>query len=146
MPSQWNPIRDLLSLQERMNELFEESLGRSPQASTVPATWTPAVDIYETSTEIVLKADLPGLTQEQIEVNVEDRQLLIRGERRADTAVAPESYHRIERPTGSFRRVFNLPPSVDESGIRAEYRNGILTLSLPKRGEAKPRAVTIKVE
>ncbi|HZS47453.1 MAG TPA: Hsp20/alpha crystallin family protein [Blastocatellia bacterium] len=148
MPSNWDPLRNLISLQERMNELFDESLGNSPRRSIqgVPSNWAPAVDIYENSSEIVLKADIPGVSQEQIEVNLENRQLTIRGERKPDSETDSEAYHRIERPTGTFLRSFNLPPTVDEGVIRASYRNGVLTVTLPKRSETKPKPVSIKIE
>ena len=148
MPTRWDPLRNLIFLQERMNELFDESLGENQRRGQmmVPATWTPAVDIYENSAEIVLKADLPGLAQESIELNLEDHHLTIRGDRKPETESDREAYHRVERPTGPFSRSFNLPPTVDEAGIRADYRNGVLTVTLPKKDETKPKPVSIKIE
>jgi len=147
MTTRWDPLRNLIFLQERMNELFDESLGENQRRGQhmVPATWTPAVDIYENSGEIVLKADLPGLVQEEIEVNLEEHHLTIRGERKPDTESGREAYHRVERPTGPFSRSFNLPPTVEEEGIKADYRNGVLTVTLPKKGETKAKPVSIKI-
>jgi len=148
MPTHWDPLRNLISLQERMNELFDESLDanqrRGPQLVT--ATWTPMVDIYENSNEIVLKADLPGLVQEQIEVNLEEHHLTIRGDRKPDTESDRETFHRVERPTGPFLRSFNLPLTVEEGRIRADYKNGVLTVTLPKRTETKQQPVSIKID
>jgi len=147
MAGHWNPLQDLISLQERMNELFEESVGRgSRQNSAGTANWTPAVDIFETPSEVVLKADLPGLNQQDIHVKVEDRQLIMRGERSSDTEAPSECYHRTERPAGIFHRSFNLPPTVDETAIRAAYRDGVLRVVLPKREATGPRPITINVE
>ena len=148
MPTHWDPLRNLIYLQERMNELFDESLGSGPQHGlrVAHSIWSPAVDIYESSGEIVLKADIPGLTQEQIEVNLENRQLTIRGDRRPDNETGSDAYHRIERPTGPFVRSFNLPPTVDEGSICADYKNGVLTITLPKKDEVKPQPVSIRVE
>lgn len=148
MPTRWDPLRNLIFLQERMNELFDESLGENQRRNqlVVPATWTPAVDIYENSAEIVLKADLPGLTQEEIEVSLDDHHLTIRGDRRPESESDREAYHRVERPTGPFSRSFNLPPTIEEGSIRADYRNGVLTVILPKTEERKPKSVSIRIE
>jgi HSP20 family protein len=148
MTTRWDPLRNLIFLQERMNELFDESLGANQRRgqSAVPATWTPPVDIYENSAEIVLKADLPGLVQEEIEVNLDEHHLTIRGERKPENEHEREAYHRVERPAGPFLRSFNLPPTVEEGKIRADYRNGVLTVTLPKRDESKPKPVSIKID
>jgi HSP20 family protein len=148
MTTRWDPLRNLIFLQERMNELFDESLGANQRRGQhlVPSTWTPAVDIYENSGEIVLKADLPGLVQEEIEVNLEEHHLTIRGERKPEAESDREAFHRVERPTGPFSRAFNLPPIVEEGGIRADYRHGVLTVTLPKRSETKAKPVSIRID
>jgi HSP20 family protein len=148
MPTHWDPLRNLIFLQERMNELFDESLGANQRRNSqgVPPTWSPAVDIYESTTEIVLKADLPGLVQEEIEVNLEEHHLTIRGERKPEAESNREAYYRVERPTGPFSRSFNLPPTVEEGSIRADYRNGVLTVTLPKKDETRNSPVSIKIE
>ena len=107
-------------------------------------SWTPAVDIYEVDGAVVLKAELPDMRREDIEVNVESHTLTIRGERKLDTEVRQENFHRIERLYGTFRRQFSLPSTVDTSKIAAEYKNGVLTVKLPVRDEAKPRTINVE--
>jgi HSP20 family protein len=108
-------------------------------------SWTPAVDIFETDGALVLKAELPDLRREDIDVNVENNTLTLRGERRFDEQVRQEQFHRIERAYGAFVRQFSLPSTVDSTKIGAEYKNGVLTIRLPLREEAKPRSVKIDV-
>ena len=144
----FDPIRDLLSLQERMNRLFQDSLSRSRGEEEEIASggaWRPAVDIYEAADRIVLRADLPGLRQEEIDLRIENGTLRLRGERKLPEGATREEYHRVERPFGSFVRVFTLPGSVDPSHVRAEFRNGVLEVTLSKRQESQPRPVTIEV-
>jgi len=144
----WDPLRDLISLQERMNRLFEESLHkpRSSEEGLTVGTWSPPVDIFETQDEIVLKAELADVSQEDIQINVEDNHLIIRGERKLDEKIKREQFHRIERSYGPFVRSFTLPHTIDQEGIRAEYRNGVLKVTMPKRVEEKSKQIKIKVE
>jgi HSP20 family protein len=147
--SRWdNPLRDLMLLQERMNRLFEESIqdGRLPEDDVRGALWQPAVDIFETDREIVLKAEIPGLERQDISVDLERNRLTIRGERRFTQDVDKERYHRIERSYGAFARAFDLPLSVDQESITAEYRNGVLTVRMLKRNGADARQVSIAIE
>jgi len=147
--SHFDPFRDLLSLQERMNRLFQESLSRSRgQEDDVAAggAWSPLVDIYEGAENVVLRADLPGLQQDEIDLRIENGQLRLRGTRSLPDGAGREEYHRIERPFGTFVRVFSLPTSVDVTKVKAEFRNGVLEVSLPKRQESQPRPVKIQVE
>ncbi|MBI4572969.1 MAG: Hsp20/alpha crystallin family protein [candidate division NC10 bacterium] len=142
----WDPFRDLLSIQDRMNRLFEQTLSRSRAEEGIAAsTWTPAVDIYETPETIVLKAELPGLRREDIEIEVRDNTLTLRGERRFAKDVQEENYLRIERAYGAFQRGFTLPTTISQEKIRAVFRDGVLELRLPKAGETKPRKITIEV-
>jgi HSP20 family protein len=143
-----DPFRDLLTLQERMNRLFQESLSRSRGEEDVASSgsWVPPVDIYEGSDRVVLRADLPGMKQEDIDLRIENGQLRLRGTRNLPEGAGREEYHRIERPFGNFVRVFSLPNTVDVSRVRAEFRNGVLEVSLPKREESQPRPVKIEVQ
>lgn len=146
--NQFDAFRDLLSLQDRMNRMFQESLSRSrgeEEEILTAGTWRPPVDIYESADRIVLRADLPGVVQGEIDLRIENGTLRFRGERRMPDGAKPEDYHRIERPFGSFVRVFSLPPSVDTSQVRAEFRNGVLEVILEKRQESQARPVTIEV-
>lgn len=147
--SRWeNPLRDLVSLQERMNRLFEESLqrGRMPEDDLRGGLWQPAVDIFETDAEIVLKAEIPGVDRSDISVDVDRNRLTVRGERRFSDDVERERYHRVERAYGAFSRSFELPLSIRQEEITAEYRNGVLTVRMPKRDESASQQVTIPVD
>lgn len=142
----WDPFRDLLSIQDRMNKLFEQTLSRSrAEEGIAPSTWTPAVDIYETPEAIVLQADLPGLRREDIDIQIQDNTLALRGERRFAKDVREENYLRIERAYGAFQRSFTLPATIQQENIRAVFRDGILELTLPKAEEAKPKKIAIEV-
>ena len=142
----WDPFRDLISIQDRMNRLFEQTLSRSRgEEGAAAATWTPAVDIYETVDTIVIKADLPGVVREDIEIQVDDNTLTLKGERRFSKDVQEESYLRIERTYGSFHRCFTLPATIRQEKIRAVCRDGVLELALPKGEGSKPKRIAIEV-
>jgi len=127
-----------------MNRLFDDA-GRGwrkdePAATT---TWSPSVDIFETETEIVVKAELPGIERKDISLNLEKNVLTLRGERRFEKETKEENYHRIERNYGGFSRSFSIPATVDEEKIRAEYRDGVLKIALPKKEQVKPKQIQI---
>ncbi|HEY3130494.1 MAG TPA: Hsp20/alpha crystallin family protein [Acidobacteriota bacterium] len=142
----WDPFRDLATLQDRMNRLFEESLTRSRRTDegTVAAGWAPAVDIYETDNEVVLKAELPEVDKKNLDVRIENNTLTIRGERKFADEVNRENYHRIERAYGTFARSFTLPNVVDPENVEATFKDGILKLVLHKRVETRPRSIKIE--
>jgi HSP20 family protein len=140
----WDPFRDLNMLQDRMNRMFDDA-GRTwrtdePAATT---TWSPAVDIFETEGEIVVKAELPGMERKDIGLNLENNVLTVRGERRFTKETKDDNYHRIERSYGTFSRSFSIPATVDEEKIRADYRDGVLKIVLPKKEQAKPKQIRI---
>ena len=113
---------------------------------TSPSTWMPPVDIFQTNDhELVLKAELPDMSREDIDVTVENFVLTIKGEKKAATDVKDDQYHHIERRYGAFSRSFSLPQTVDSSRVSAEYKNGVLTVRLPLREEAKPRSIKVDV-
>jgi HSP20 family protein len=146
----WEPFRDLVGLQERMNRLFDESfrgLGRSGSEDdwALGGSWAPAVDIYHQDGNIVLKAEVPGMDPKDVEIRVENNVLTLRGERKLDNEVKKESYHRVERAYGTFTRSFTLPNVVDTEKIKADYRDGVLRVTLPTREEAKPKQISISV-
>ena len=138
------PFRGLSTLQDQFNRLFNESFRNHPEESAL-TTWAPAVDIYETPNELVVKADLPDVNEKDIDVRVENNLLTIRGERKFEKSVSEENFLRVERTYGSFSRSFSLPNTVNAESIGAEYRNGVLTVTLPKREESKPRQVKVTV-
>jgi HSP20 family protein len=145
--TRFDPFRDLAVLQDRMNRLFNDSVaGRGGDDALLNrGTWTPPVDIYEVAGALVLKAELPDVNREDIDVNVENNTLTLRGERKLDQEVKQESFHRIERAYGAFVRQFSLPNTVDGAKITADYKNGVLTVTLPVREEAKPRSIKVNV-
>jgi HSP20 family protein len=143
----WTPFRELTTMQERMNKLFEDVMKapyRSDEGLAAP-NWAPAVDIYETDKEIVMKAELPEMQEKDIEIKVEDNILILSGERRMEKEVKEENYHRIERAYGSFNRSFTLPRTVDRENIKASYKDGVLKVLLPKKEEVKPKQIKIDV-
>jgi HSP20 family protein len=146
----WEPFRDLVSIQERMNRLFDEAFRGVARTGAdedwaLGGAWAPAVDIYEQNGNIVLKAELPGVDPKDVEVRLENNVLTLSGERRFDNEVKRESYHRIERAYGSFTRSFTLPSVVDQEKIKAEYKDGVLRVTLPKKEEARPKQISISV-
>jgi len=141
---QWDPFRDLISIQDRMNRMFEQTLSRSRLDEGVSAaTWTPAVDIYETTDRIVLKAELPGVTSDEVDIQVQEHTLTLKGERRFARDVQEENYLRIERAYGPFQRSFTLPAGVRQEGIRATFKDGVLEVVMPKADEAKTTRIPI---
>jgi HSP20 family protein len=143
----WNdPFRELAVLQDRMNRAFESTLSRAQgrDEELFTGTWAPPVDIFETKDRMVLKAELPGFDENQIHLRFEDGILSLEGERKFEKESGEENYHRVERSYGKFIRSFTIPTSVDGEKISASFANGILTVSLPKREETKPKQIRIE--
>lgn len=141
----WDFMRELATMQERMNRVWGSTFERGSEDVTSRG-WMPPVDIYENDArEIILKAELPGLRREDIELTVENTTLTIRGARRRDDSIPNDRYHRIERQYGPFSRSFTLPNTLDPSRVRADYRDGLLTVTLPLREEARPRQIQVEV-
>jgi len=132
-------------LQDRMNRLFDDA-GRGWHADEPSATtsWSPAVDIYETENEIMVQAELPGVDRKDIGLNLENNVLTLKGERRFEKETKQENYHRIERSYGAFSRSFSIPAIVDEEKIRADYKDGILKIALPKKEQVRPKQIRIE--
>ena len=140
-----DPFRELTAMQDRVARLFGDVYLRDEDTG-FRGSWTPSVDIFETEGhDLVLKAELPGMTREDIEVTVENGTLVMKGQKKFDTEVKEEHYRRIERNYGQFFRSFTLPNTVDMSRVAADYKNGILTVKLPFREEAKPRTISVDV-
>jgi HSP20 family protein len=141
----WDSRRDLAARQEGMTQMLENFLGR-PREDLTGGAWVPAVDIYSNGQhELVLKAELPDMKEDEIDLTVEEQTLTLRGEKKIDTDVNHEQFHRIERSYGSFARTFALPPTVDAAKVRAEYKAGVLTVWLPLREDAKPKQIRVHV-
>jgi HSP20 family protein len=143
--TQWNAGRDYLVLQDRINRLFSDSYG-GEEGLMSKGTWIPPVDIFQNSNdELVLKAELPDMKREDIKITIDNGTLTISGEKKLAEEVKDEQFHRIERRYGTFSRSFSLPPAVDATKVTAEYKNGVLTLRLPLREEAKPRQIDVNI-
>jgi HSP20 family protein len=147
MSQQWNPLQDLMVLQDRMNRLFEDATQRRNQSEATTgdeferADWAPAADIYETESGYLIAMDLPGIDREALEIDVDDNRLIVRGTR----AISEAKQHRSERPRGKFLRTFSVPGSVDQGKIGADYKDGVLQIRLPRRGEQKSKKIDIKI-
>jgi HSP20 family protein len=142
---QYQPFQGLSTLHDQVNRLFNETLFRGQAEEPAIPTWAPSVDIYETPHELVVKADLPDVAEKDIDIRVENNLLTIRGERKFEKNVSEDNYLRVERTYGAFSRSFSLPNTVNAEAIHAEYKNGVLTVNLPKREETKPRQVKVTV-
>ena len=142
--NRWEPFRGAATLQEQVNRLFGNVLEDSREESNL-TSWAPAVDIYETEHELVVKADLPEVDPKELDIRVENNLLTIRGERKFEKKVNEDNYLRVERAYGSFSRSFSLANTVNADAIKADYQNGVLTLTIPKREEAKPKQIKVNV-
>ena len=145
-PSGWNPSRELEEMSDRLNRVFARVPrgGNENEAMTI-ADWTPLVDISETTAEYVIKAEIPEVKKEDVKVTLEHGVLTVQGMRRQEAEEKGKKYHRVERSYGSFVRSFTLPDLVDEAKVQAVFKDGVLTLHLPKSEKAKPKAIEVKV-
>ncbi len=147
--SQWNPLRDLMSLQDRMNRLFQDATqrcGTEPESSgdvegVESPDWYPAADVYENNGEYVVAVDLPGIDRSTLDISIDDNRLTVRGKRAGNDS----TQHRGECPKGNFLRTFSVPASVDQTDIKADYKDGVLQVRLPRQPERKAQRVEIKV-
>jgi HSP20 family protein len=133
----WTPMRNFAALQGQMNQIFDQFFRGG-------STWTPPVDLYETPDAFVLVADLPGLTKDEIHIEVHDRTLTLRGEHKPEAGTQEEYYRRRERVYGSFQRVFTLPTTVEAEKVHASFTDGVLELQLPKSEAAKPKRIAVQ--
>src|SRR4026208_819640 len=141
----YDPFRDLRTLQEEVNRLFSTNLSRSFGDEGIGrGAWAPSVDIYENKDQIVLEAELPGMKQEDFDLSIENNVITLRGERKFEKTDEADNYHRVERSYGAFTRSFTLPQTVSPEGATAEYNDGVLRVTLPKREETKSRRIAVK--
>jgi len=141
----WDPFRDLSEIQSEMNRLFGGALGQRAAMAGFDRGWAPAVDMYETNDELVLRAELPGMNEKDIDLSITGDVLVLRGERAPDPTVNQENYFRGERWSGKFERMFTLPIPVETDKVKATYRDGVLTVTLPKAEAVKPKAIKVDV-
>jgi len=144
----WDPFRDIIALRDRMDNLFEDSISRlrGTGEDMTYSTWSPAVDIYETADNLVIKAEIPGANKDDISVEIKGNSLYLKGERKLEKDLSEENYHRMERSYGSFHRVFSLPTTVDQEKIKANFKSGVLEITIPKVEKAKPKLITVDVD
>ena len=142
-----NQVEPINELQRELNQLFDASLGslfRKAQLSG-ETVWSPAVDVYDNKDSFIIKADLPGMTQKDINVSLQDGILTITGQKKHETEVKEDNYYRLERAYGTFQRQLSLPTNVDATNIKATYKDGVLQLSLPKKEESKPKQISVDI-
>lgn len=140
-----DPFRELFDLQRDINQLFDESYA-APREDVALKAWTPAVDVYEDENSFLIKLELPEVNKDDVKVSLNENTLSISGERRVENEQKRENYHRVERSYGQFYRSFTLPPNVDAAAINAQFKDGMLRLTLPKKEEAKPKQIDVKVQ
>ncbi len=143
MLQRWDPLRDLQRMQDEMARLFDDRVGNRANGESVG--WTPACDIYEDEDAVALRFDLAGVDPKDVEIRFENGVVTLRGERKLEREEQRDRYHRVEMAYGTFTRSFSLPGTIDAEGIRAESRNGVLSVVLPKRPESKPKTIQVKV-
>ncbi|MGB7573916.1 MAG: Hsp20/alpha crystallin family protein [Thermodesulfobacteriota bacterium] len=140
----WEPFRDLMAMQDRMTRLIDETFSRIWKEDMAQGVWSPPVDILERGDEVVVKVDLPGVTQNEIDIRVEEGTLTIQGERKFVKESSEENYVQIERPYGTFRRTFSIPRTIDQESIKASYKDGVLRIILPRRQEIQPKQIVVE--
>ena len=141
----WEPFRDLMAMQERMTRLFDETLSRIwKEEGVARGVWSPPVDVLERGDELILKVDLPEMTQSEIDIKVEENTLTIQGERRFVKETGDTNYLQIERPYGAFHRTFTLSRRIDQEKIKASYKNGVLQVIIPKKEEARRKQILLE--
>jgi HSP20 family protein len=140
----WEPFRDLMAMQDRMTRLIDETLSRIWKEDMAQGVWSPPVDILERGDEVVLKVDLPGVSQNEIDIRVEEGALTIQGERKFVKESSEENYVQIERPYGTFRRTFSIPGTIDQESIKASYKDGVLRIILPRKQEIQPKQIVVE--
>jgi HSP20 family protein len=136
----------MIASQREFDRLFREAFSpAAAEGELSTRTWAPPVDIYEDGDNLVLKAELPGINPDDVEVRVENNTLYLKGERKFEKEVKEQNYHRVERSYGTFTRTFALPNSIDADKVAANYKDGVLTLTMPKKEEAKPKTIKVNV-
>lgn len=144
--TRWDPFRDVLALQNRLNSLFDDfTRGQGDQDALTTAAFVPPVDIYEDDHKVVLKLEVPGIRQDELDIRVENNTLTIRGERKFEKEEKQENFHRIERRYGNFYRAFTVPSTVDTESVQASYDAGVLKIEMHKKAEAKPKQIKVNI-
>ena len=144
--TRWDPFREFVTIQDRMNRLFRDSYGtQGPEEALTNTTFAPPVDVYEDEHNVTLKIEVPGIDEKDIDVQIENNTLTVHGERKYEKEEKEENYRRVERQYGSFTRTFTLPTTVDQDSVQADYDKGVLKIKLAKKAEAKPKQIKVNV-
>jgi HSP20 family protein len=143
--TRWDPFREFVTLQDRMNRLFRDSYGEGREEALTTTTFAPPVDVYEDEQNVTLKIEVPGIDEKDIDVRIENNTLTVHGERKFEKEEKEENYRRVERQYGSFTRTFTLPQTVDQESVKADYDKGVLKIQLAKKAEAKPKQIKVNV-
>ncbi len=145
--TRWRPFRDLMSVQDEMNRLFDDFFGRPVmRRDWTEAAWCPCVDVSETKDSVIINTEIPGMSKDDVKVSIQDNVLTLSGEKKQENEEKDANYHRTERSYGSFSRSFTLPTTVQADKVKAAYKDGILRITLPKSEEVKPKQIPITVE
>ncbi len=142
--TRWDPFRELLTLQERLDKMYRDMERTRREEDFVSSEWTPPVDIFESGDIFIIKLEVPEVTKESIDIQINDNELTIKGERKLEPGINPDDYHRMERGYGIFTRTFALNKSIDAGKIKATVKDGILRIELPKREEVRPKQIKIE--
>ncbi len=141
----WDPFRELLTLQERLDKMYREMEMSRKEEDFVSSEWTPPVDIFESGDSFIIKLDVPEVDKDSIDIRIQENELTIKGERKLEPGTDAEKYHRMERGYGTFARSFTLTKTIDASKIKAAIKDGVLRIQLPKKEEVKPKQIKIEV-
>lgn len=145
MITRWDPFRELSTLQDRMNRLFNDQFGTITRDESLTGAFVPPVDVYEDENAIQVRMEVPGIEEKDIDIRLENQVLTVRGERNFEKEEKEENFHRIERRYGNFTRSFTLPATVNSEDVSADYDKGVLKIRLAKRAEAKPKQIKVSV-
>lgn len=143
--TRWEPFREMATLQDRMNRLFNDQFGAMTRDESLTGAFVPPVDVYEDENSIQVRLEVPGVEEKDIDIQLENNVLTVRGERKFEKEEKEENFRRIERRYGSFTRSFTLPNTVSSEGVQANYEKGVLKIQLPKRAETKPKQIKVNV-
>lgn len=143
MLTRWDPFRELSTIQDRMNRLFQDAYAPNREEGLSTAAFAPPADVYEDENHLTLKLEVPGIEEKDLDIRVENNTLIIKGERKFEKEEKEENFRRMERQYGTFVRSFGLPSTVDSDNIHANYDKGVLTIAMPKRAEAKPKQIQV---
>jgi HSP20 family protein len=145
--ARWRPFKDVVSIQDEMNRLFDDFFGRPVlKTAWTEGVWSPTVDVSEDKDNVIIKAEMPGMSREDVKISIQDNVLTLKGEKKQEKEEKDKNYHRIERSYGSFCRSFQLPTSVKSDKIKAAYKDGVLSITLPKTEEVKPKEIPISID